>query len=210
MKKLIFIFLIVLSTLSLSATTKIDDISQPIAGYIKSTDFCTLEITNYFTTGDTISPGPEYNGVTYRGINLDTSASNTSNDKNLIMPSPTLVMGKRIGTFNLKASHHDYTLRITHDKLIKQNGTSYDYQLGISFSINGKEEIYACCSVGSTGSAELGRSGDITINFSQSKYGDGVLIVHDAGIFFRLVDLVTEAGQYTSTVTFIVEANGNT
>lgn len=207
MKKLILVFLLFLSSsLSLFAA-KVDEISQPIAGFIKSADFCSLEITNFFTTGDSISPGPEVNGVTYRGINLDTGASNTSNDKNLIKPSETLAMGKRIGTFNLKASKHDYTLIITHDKLKKQNGTSYEYQLGISFSINGREEMYACCSVGSTGSAELGRSGDVTINFSQSKYGDGVLIVQDAGIFFRLVDTVNDPGQYTSTVTFIVEAN---
>ena len=202
MKKPILVLFLIISALTLNATTKIDDISQPIAGFILSTDFCTLEITNYFTTGNKISSGPTVNGVTYRGINLDTSDSNTSNDKNLIIPSPNvLVMGKQIGTFNLKASHHGYTLIITHDKLSKQNGTSYDYQLGINFTLNNTEVKQACSS-----------TGNVTINFSNPDYdfGSGVLIVHDAGIFFRLIDTVSEAGQYSSTVTFIVEANGNT
>lgn len=194
MKKYLALVLLALSAVSLYAA-KVDDISQPIAGFIKSADFCKLEISNYFDDG-TIKD-TKINNVYYRGINLDTGDSNTSNDKYLIMPSNTLVMGKRIGAFNMKASHHGYTLKITHEKLVKQNGTSYDYQLGVSFMVNSQKFENACDSTET-----------LTIDFSN--YGNGVLLVEDAGIYFRLIDTVSDAGQYTSTVTFIVEANGNT
>ena len=195
MKKVLAFILLLLSAVSLYAV-KVDEISQPIAGFIKSADFCILEISNYFD--DNIIKDTKIGNTYYRGINLDTGDTNTSNDKYLIMPSETLVMGKRIGAFNLKASKHTYTLKITHDKLLKKNGTTdYDYQLGVRLSINGNIFENACSSTQT-----------LTLDFSG--YGNGVLLVEDAGIYFRLIDTVSEAGQYTSTVTFIVEANGST
>lgn len=195
MKKVLAFILLLLSAVSLYAG-KVDEISQPIAGFIKSADFCILEISNYFD--DNIIKDTKIGNTYYKGINLDTGDTNTSNDKYLIMPSETLVMGKRIGAFNLKASKHAYTLKITHDKLLKKNGTTnYDYQLGVRLSINGSIFENACSSTQT-----------LTLDFSG--YGNGVLLVEDAGIYFRLIDTVSEAGQYTSTVTFIVEANGST
>ena len=187
--------LILLSAMSIYAG-KVDEIAQPIAGFIKSADFCVLEISNYFD--DNIIKDTKIGNVYYRGINLDTGDSNTSNDKYLIVPSPAnLIMGKRIGAFNMKASHHGYTLKITHEKLVKQNGASYDYQLGVSLTIDGQTIENACSSTQT-----------LTIDFSG--FGNGVLLVEDAGVYFRLIDTVSEAGQYSSTVTFIVEANGST
>ena len=199
MKRLALLLLLLLAGLSLVSAGKVDDISQPIAGYISSTDFCTLDITNYFNSN--VITGVTVNGTYYRGINLDTDpATNTSNDRDLITPyQSSIIMGKRIGAFNMKASHHGYTLTVTHEKLSSQNGTSYDYELGISFKLNDSTFEQACSS-----------SNSVSFNFAESAYGnDGVLILNDGGIYFRLIDTVTQPGQYSSVVTFIVEANGN-
>ncbi len=198
-KRISLLLLALLLGLSFLNAGKVDDISQTIAGYISTTDFCTLDITNYFTSN--VITGTTVNGTFYRGINLDTNPStNPSNDRDLITPyQSSIIMGKRIGAFNLKASHHSYTLTVTHEKLSSQNGTSYDYELGISFKLNDRTFEQACSS-----------SNSVSFNFSEGAYGnDGVLIVNDGGIYFRLIDTVTQPGQYSSTVTFIVEANGS-
>lgn len=198
-KKLSLLLLALLVGLSFVSAGKLDDISQAVAGFISTTDFCTLDITNYFDSN--VITGTTVNGVFYRGINLDTdSSTNPSNDRDLITPyQSSIVMGKKIGAFNFKASHHGYTLTVTHEKLSSQSGASYDYELGISFKLNDKTFEQACSS-----------SSSVSFDFSEAKYGnDGVLIVNDGGIYFRLIDTVTQPGQYSSTVTFIVEANGN-
>ncbi|MBP5552084.1 MAG: hypothetical protein J6X41_01740, partial [Spirochaetales bacterium] len=107
-------------------------------------------------------------------------------------------LGLRIGSFDLEATHRNYTMRIYHTKLI--NTTDYthtiDFKLSISYSITGGESSTASCF--STSNID---SPDEMIHILLSS-PSGVILIQNGGFYFRLRDAseVRYEGQYRSTV----------
>ncbi len=139
----------------------------------------------------------------YYGIDLD--YNNTSNGHRfLIMPTanPLTTPGLQIGTFKILAtfvtSRRQATLVVRHGELIHTMDSSVklDYELGVQYAISDGESITrppATMCVSNT---------DMRIQVATP-----IASVLEGNIYFRLASGVsaTRAGQYTSSVTFILE-----
>ena len=186
---LVILLLVILSASALTDPYKV----QRIYGFI---DDITYLLVNPFI----------YENTTYgqyRGIDLDYSDA-SNGFRYLIMPTETALTspGLQIGTFSMLATFMTRTrsanLRVTHTKLLHDADPSVmvDYELGVMYSISNGEGISnppasMCLSTGS-----------IVIPITSA-----ISTVMDGNIYFRLTknQNVTQAGQYSSTVTFYLE-----
>ena len=164
--------------------------SQRIFGYID--DIMFLSVSTYKYADTTMG--------NYVGINLDYEDENNG-FRYLIRPSQESP-GLQIGSFSMlttfAVTQRQARLTVSHTKLILDTNpsVSVDYELGIMYSISDGSSISNpepsfCLSTGSI---------VLPIN-------SRISTVMDGSIYFRLAtgNEVTEAGQYTSTVTFNLE-----
>lgn len=145
---------------------------------------------------------PEYGG---EGINLD--VMDPANElRYQIAPSAQAmsIAGAKIGSFSVVSSLSNRTIIITHTPLILIRDTSVevDWELAVSWNLNGEHRTSFCLSTFGNTSSE-GR--EITINLNGT--GNDVVRIHDALLHFRLsnTDAVTESGSYHAFVKFWVE-----
>ena len=189
MNRLFALIAILFALTSLYAASKAAEASQTIAGFINSSgsDYMKLTVSYDITSTD----------GNYYGINLDISDSGNMN-RYLIAPSVSHELGLRIGTIDLEATNRNYKLRIYHEPLIlvgSNPAVTIDYELSISYSVNGGETSTAYCLSATTNPA------DNLINVSL-RSGGGVVLIQNAGLYFRLKDpsQVRTAGQYQSVI----------
>lgn len=189
MKKIIALIAILFALTSLYAATKAAEASQTIAGFINSSgsDYLKLTVTYDVTSTD----------GNYYGINLDVNDNGNMN-RYLIAPSASHELGLRIGTVDLEATNRNYKLRIYHEPLIlvgSNPAVAIDYELSISYSLNGGEASTAYCL------SAISNPPDKLINVSLRSTG-GVILIQNAGLYFRLKDPseVRTAGQYQSVI----------
>lgn len=190
MKKILALIFILLISFSLFAWKELDNLrtNQSILAYINGV----LELE--------ISPFNYANLNGGKGINLNIN-DDTNNFRYLIAPTqtPNSVPGLLVGSYSLISSSSDYKLTITHDKLVKTTDSSiqYDYELCTIYSVL----------IGSTMVERTAYSTatphSIEINFNETH---GILMLQNAGLYFRLSTEVHDSGQYQSTVTLILES----
>ena len=190
MKKIIALIIIISISFSLFAWKELDFLKtkQSILAYINGV----LELDiSAFTYAN-------LNGN--KGINLNIN-DDTNNFRFLIAPTqtPMTIPGLRIGSYSLISSSSDYRLTISHDKLVKTTDYSiqYDYELCTIYSVQigssmVEHTVYATAV-----------PYNIVINFDETH---GILMLQDAGLYFRLCTEVHDAGQYESTVSFVLES----
>lgn len=187
---LLFIFI---SSLLFAEDQPRDKAAQRISGYIDPN--ISLEASNivYYDNG-------KY------GINLDINDS-SNNISNLITPTatPLTVPGLLVGRFSVVSSVTNYKVVITHSQMILQpdqgepaaNAPSFDYELGVIYTIDGINYTSLMCVSSPNNSIE------IPLMIAQQ----GVVMIQDAGIYFRLTNgaPIPSNGNYKSDVTFSVE-----
>ena len=192
MKKIVLIAFFILIALLPAAALDHRQSSQRIFGYID--DIMYLSVSSYRYADTTMG--------NYVGINLDSEDQNNG-FRYLISPaheSPGLQIGSFSMLTTFAVQQRAARLTVSHTKLVLDSdpSVSVDYELGILYSISDGSKITspdpAFCL--STSSITL----DITSKIST---------VMDGSIYFRLAtgneNKVTEAGQYSSTVTFNLE-----
>ncbi|MCR4676876.1 MAG: hypothetical protein K5634_06575 [Sphaerochaetaceae bacterium] len=183
MKKTLFLLLVALfSMTSLFCEKKVlNGASQVVSGYIGRN----VELT----IGDYIYRSSNGN----KGINLDIN-NESNNVRYQIAPTqvPCTKAGLLVGKFNLISSTSDITLEISHDKLHNNGGDSVDYELAVDYVIKSDNST-------SDHLKFITSTTPYTFDFSS---GNGLIIIEDAGIYFRLSEEVTEKGRYESAVTF--------
>lgn len=155
------------------------------------------------------------------GINLNYNDTGNLNNTYLIAPTnvPLTRAGLKIGTFDVMVSFNSaYSGRtsanvtITHDKLRHTTNpeVQFDYELAVNYDINDGNtlttDVIAICY--STGSSLTGPT-SIDIPIVPYNPVAGLCTIKSGGLFFRLCidDQVNVDGNYTSTVTFNLEAN---
>ncbi len=162
-----------------------------------------------------------YEGIVsngYEGINLDYTDT-TNDERYLIQPTDIALSspGLQIGTFSILSTFIENTsltsvkLVISHTKLIHSSNTTdagkLDYELGVMYSLSngstiGSATAHMCYSTDSS----LSGAKSIEINLWNAT--TRMASIQDGNIYFRLAKDVTPtiAGQYTSVVTFALEA----
>lgn len=146
---------------------------------------------------------PEYTG---RGINLDVmDASNALRYQIAPSAQSLSIAGAKIGSFSVISSTASRVLTITHTPLILTNNSTVtvDWELAVSWDLNGKHQTGFCLS-SLEGSSTSGR--EIVINLNGA--GSDTVRIHDALMYFRLSSSspVTESGDYYADVLFWVES----
>ena len=190
MKKILVLIMILLIPFSVCAWKELDFLasSQRIVAYVNGV--LELEISPF--TYATINEG--------RGINLNIN-DDTNNFRYLIAPTqaPESVPGLQIGSFSLISSSSDYRLTITHDGMVNttDNSIVYDYELCTIYSVQIGSSM-----VERTAYAESSPD-SIVLNFNETH---GILMLQNAGLYFRLSTEVQEPGSYRSVVTFVLES----
>ncbi len=183
MKKTLLLLLIALfSMMSLFCEpNRLNGSSQVVSGYVGRN----VELT----IGDYIYRNTNGN----KGINLDIN-SESNNIRYQIAPTqvPCTKAGLLVGRFNLISSTSDITLEISHDRLHNNDGASVDYELAVDYVIKSGNST-------SDHLKFITSTAPFTFDFGS---GDGLIIIEDAGMYFRLSEEVTEGGRYESTVTF--------
>ncbi len=174
----------ILSMLSIFCATKLDTVEQLVSGYIGRNVELTIGDFLYSTS----------NGG--RGINLDIN-NDSNNIRYQISPTqvPCSKVGLLVGRFSLISSTSDITLTISHTKLNNGQNGNVDYELAVDYVVKNDgntSDMYAYST----------STSPIVFDFSS---GDGVIIIENAGIYFRLCTEVTTNGDYTSAVTFSLE-----
>ena len=190
MKKLLIVFIILTLSFSLFAWKELDFAarSQDIVAYID--DILELDISGFYYSG--INEG--------KGINLNIN-DDTNNFRYLISPTqvPKSIPGLLIANFSLMSSSSDYRLTLSHNKLINSanNSIVYDYELCVIYSVLKNstmiERTMYCVS-----SPE-----SCVLDFNELH---GILMLQDAGLYFRLCTEVQDAGIYNSTITLLLES----
>ena len=192
MKKIVLIAFFILITLLPVAALDHRQSSQRIFGYID--DIMYLSVSTY-RYADTAMGN-------YVGINLDSEDENNG-FRYLISPaheSPGLQIGSFSMLTTFAVQQRAARLTVSHTKLVLDSNpsVSVDYELGILYSISDGSKITSpdpafCLSTGS-----------IVLNISST-----ISTVMDGSIYFRLAtgneNKVSQAGQYSSTVTFNLE-----
>ena len=193
MRKTVAILLVLLLSLPLFSLTKKDS-KQDIYGFID--EFVDIQVSDFLYNSSNGNKGIDFN------IEKET------NYRYLIAPTvtPLSVTGLKVGTFSVLASHPGYTLVVTHDKLTQAADPSvkYDYELGVSYSIGGATYTRICLATNDPANADSDHKISISL-----RSGDSVVMIQDAGIYFRMTNgnVVNSVGNYTSTVTFTLEAD---
>lgn len=203
MKKSIIIFTILMTLPCLLFGSEKRERGMEIAGYIDNVMY--LNISEFKQENDN-------NG---RGINLNHEDSD--NDYSyLIAPTatPLSLAGLMIANFDVmttfnSTSYSSAQLTITHNKLIKNGNASiqYDYELAVKYQINDgntlTDEVAKFCYCTTAAS-----DNSIVISLQPSNVSK-MASIKNAGIYFRLTlfDPISEEGDYTSNVTFSLEAN---
>ena len=211
-KTALFMFIILLVLLPLSADAQEgDSATQMIAGYLnyEQSSYINLSVVHDEDILDNVVGS-------YKGINLDIS-SGSNPYRYIIAPSSSHEPGLKIGTFKLEATNatnYTYELRIYHSKLSTAGGeTAVDYDLVVSYIFSGSSQGYNTTITDyCTGTAVLNATDNksderienkqmISITLSGTT---GVVLINDAGLYFRLAEPVTVPGQYSSTVYFVL------
>lgn len=189
--------------------------SQTIAGYINhlESDYLNLSVSYDITS----------KSGNYKGINIDVSDASNVN-RYLITPSASHDPGLRIGTLELETTNRNYKLRIYHTPLQRitnwinnnskppyslDSNTTIDYELSISYTVSGSSTRSAYCrSYTNVISEEVAPNNKIEVSLSGAN-SSGVILIQNAGLYFRLVDTsqVRTKGQYQSTITVQVGTN---
>ena len=162
--------------------------SSEIVAYID--EVLELDITGFYYAG--INEG--------KGLNLNIN-DDTNNFRYLVAPTqtPQSVPGLLIANFSLMSSSSDYRLTISHNKLINSTNNSivYDYELCTIYSVlKGStmiERTIYC----------LSAPDNCVLNFNEIQ---GILMLQNAGLYFRLCTEVQDAGIYNSTITLLLES----
>lgn len=135
-----------------------------------------------------------------KGLNLNIN-DDTNNFRYLIAPTqnPKTVPGLLIANFSLISSSSDYRLTITHDKLVNttNNNLVYDYELCTVYSVL-RDSTMIQHTVYCTSNPDSS-----VLNFDEIH---GILMLQNAGLYFRLCTEVQDAGLYNSTVTLVLES----
>ena len=195
MKRLVVIIaiLIILIPTTFAATTWKEytnlSSSQNIVGYVDNV----LELN--------VSPFIYDGANNSRGLNLDVNAD--TNYKYQIAPTtvPKSVPGLLIGTFSILSSSSNYKLTITPEKLKKEgdNNTTFDYEICAYYSLQvGKTSV-------TSHEVYCDSTEPAVINFAEEN-GNRVLVLQNAGLYFRLISEVNSRGDYSATITFTLES----
>ena len=190
MKKLLIIFVILTLSFSLFAWKELDFAArnQDVVAYIN--EVLELDITGFYYSG--INEG--------RGLNLNIN-DDANNFRYLISPTQTSksIPGLLIANFSLMSSSSDYRLTLSHNKLINSTDNSivYDYELCVIYSVlKGStmvERTVYCTS----------NPDNCVLNFNEIH---GIIMLQNAGLYFRLCTEVQDAGTYNSTITLLLES----
>ena len=182
--------IILFTAFSLFAWKELDNnsTSQEIVAHIN--EVFELELSSFYYTS--INEG--------KGLNLNIN-DDTNNFRYLIAPTqtPKSVPGLLIANFSLISSSSDYRLTITHDKLVNSTNHNlvYDYELCTIYSVL-RDSTMIQHTVYCTSSPDSS-----VLNFDEVH---GILMLQNAGLYFRLCTEVQDAGLYHSTVTLVLES----
>lgn len=190
MKKVLTILIILFTTFSLFAWKELNYAAnnQEIVAHIS--EVLELDLTGFYYAG--INEG--------KGLNLNIN-DDTNNFRYLISPThePKSVPGLLIANFSLISSSSNYRLTISHDKLVNDDDYSivYDYELCTVYSVLKNtsmiEHVVYCTA----------NPDSCVLSFDEI---NGILMLQDAGLYFRLCTEVQDAGLYHSTVTLVLES----
>ena len=189
MKKVILIFILLLVLSPLFAWKELDYASthNTIIGHISG--ILELTVSNFYYASANSG----------KGLNLNIN-DDTNNHRFLIAPThtPKSVPGLLIGNFSLISSSSDYQLTLSHDKLTNDNNSSikYDYELCAYYSVLKGSNVVA-------NEVYCVANENAVISFDEIH---GILMLQDAGLYFRLCTEVVDAGTYTSTITLLLES----
>jgi len=187
MRRFILFSILVFSVLfSINADTSPDTKSQIVSGYIGRWVKCIIEDVHYGMNGG-------------NGINLNINDQN-NNERYLIAPTQVALTkpGLIIGRLSIVSSTSQIVLHITPGVLVNQNNNNitYDYELAVSYILETEASQSFNTQICKSG-------GTMNLDFENQS---GVVIVDNAGIYFRLCTEVKDAGVYESTVVFSLEA----
>ena len=190
MKKFLIVLLMLTLSFSLFAWKELDFAanSLEIIGHINGV--LELDLTGFYYTN--INEG--------KGLNLNIN-DDTNNFRYLIAPTqtPQSIPGLLIANFSLISSSSDYQLTISHNNLINDNNSSiqYDYELCTIYSVlRGNSMVERTVYCNSNPDCSVLSFNDVT----------GILMLQDAGLYFRLCTEVQDAGTYHSTITLFLES----
>ena len=190
MKKVIIALIVLFTTFSLFAWKELNYAAnnQEIVAHIN--EVFELDLSSFYYTS--LNEG--------KGLNLNIN-DETNNFRYLIAPTqtPKSVPGLLIANFSLISSSSDYRLTITHDKLVNTTNHNlvYDYELCTIYSVlKGSTMIQNTVYCTSNPDTSV-------LNFNEVQ---GILMLQNAGLYFRLCTEVQDAGLYHSTVTLLLES----
>ena len=190
MKKLVITLIVLFTAFSLFAWRELNYAAsnQEIVAHIN--EVFELDLTDFYYTS--INEG--------KGLNLNIN-DDTNNFRYLIAPTqtPKSVPGLLIANFSLISSSSDYKLTITHDKLVNitNHNLVYDYELCTIYSVL-RDSTMVQHTVYCTSNPD-----NSVLNFNEVH---GILMLQNAGLYFRLCTEVQDAGLYNSTVTLVLES----
>lgn len=190
MKKVLVLIIILFVTFSLFAWKELNYAAsnQGIVAHIN--EVFELELSGFYYTS--LNEG--------KGLNLNIN-DDTNNFRYLIAPTqtPKSVPGLLIANFSLISSSSNYRLTITHDKLVNttDHNLVYDYELCTVYSVL-KDSTMIQHTVYCTSNPDSS-----VLNFNEVQ---GILMLQNAGLYFRLCTEVQDAGLYNSTVTLLLES----
>lgn len=190
MKRLFIVLLMIIVLAPLFAWKELDfnSTNQTIIAHINGV--LELDLSDFYYAG--MNEG--------KGLNLNIN-DDTNNFRYLIAPTQTSksVPGLLIANFSLISSSSNYQLTISHDKLINDddNSIKYDYELCTIYKVlkdvSMVERTEYC----------VANPDNMVLSFNDIQ---GVLMLQNAGLYFRLCTEVQDAGLYHSTVTLILES----
>lgn len=190
MKKALLVLIILFTAFSLFAWKDLSYAAsnQEIVAHIN--EVFELDLSSFYYTS--LNEG--------KGLNLNIN-DDTNNFRYLIAPTqtPKSVPGLLIANFSLISSSSDYRLTITHDKLVNttDHNLVYDYELCTIYSVlKGSTMIQHTVYCTSNPDSSV-------LNFNEVQ---GILMLQNAGLYFRLCTEVQDAGLYNSTVTLVLES----
>lgn len=195
MKRLVviiaFLTILILSTYAATTWKEYTDLSssQSIVGYVDNV----LELT--------VSPFMYDGANNSRGLNLDVNAD--TNYKYQIAPTtvPRSVPGLLIGTFSILSSSSNYKLTITPEKLKKDGNPNitFDYEICAYYTLQiGKTSV-------TSHEVYCDSTEPAVINFAEEN-GNRVLVLQNAGLYFRLLREVNVTGDYSADIEFKLES----
>ncbi len=187
MKKVLFIAILLLSVLSAGTALTYDSKAQLVSGYIGTRVRCNIEEFMY----------TDLNGG--RGINLNINDPN-NNHRYVIAPTQVELTtpGLMVGRFSIVSSESDIKIIVMPGMLtnVQNPNIQYEYEVSVSYKLENtasQEDHTVMCKSGSS----------MVLDFQNPS---GVVIVNNAGIYFRLRKEISDRGDYTSNVLFQLEA----